>query len=221
MLQQPFGHIPGGSGRAAGLEEMFHVGTGGGREAGHGGFRQRVAQKREGVAEAGAVIRTGHQRAPSFGGGGQLAVEIGRVAAGIELYFGVLLEKCHHLRCGFQIGIDQRRVEFVAGDLPDIGFGTAGRFLPACADGVRRTGYPEPAAGIGGGTAEYRRFLGHNHVQATMGGRYRRRQPAGAGADHQHVAVERLLFEHGMPRWEKFGGKRPRRNAAAGRSMPV
>jgi hypothetical protein len=86
-----------------------------------------------------------------------------------------------------QEGVDARAVEVRAGLVLQVAARGAGLLGDALLRGQVGARHPQPAARAGGGAAELRLLVDHQHLQALVRGRDGRRHARRAGAHHQHV----------------------------------
>ena len=104
-----------------------------------------------------------------------------------EPQVGVALEEGHHVRAGFEEGVDPRGVVTLAQFVAQVGTRLLDVLLDTGATRQRVARQPGPAAGPGAGAAEHRVLLHQDYPAPVPGRGHRRRQPGGAGADDQHV----------------------------------
>ncbi len=176
--------IPG----AAGAQEMAQVAA--------DAHAQEAQQRRGGAqalqvgAEPPAVEGCGTDRAPARARGLGAAVKVGDRVAVDEAQRGVVKVELQHLRRAGQEGLGALRVQVAADDALQVAARFVDRLGDACGQRQRVARDPHPAAGPGGGAAEDRLLLGHDHLQPQVGSGDRSAQRPGAGAEHQQVAVE-------------------------------
>jgi hypothetical protein len=159
----------------------------------HGQFRQRRAEKFDVRAELASVEGPRHHRAAALRATGGFRVIIGKHQGHVETQGGLRGKEVDGFRSGTQKGIDPRRVEAVAGLVPQIAARLIRTFDDPPLARQRRSGNPEPSAGARGGAAETGFLLDDQDIEAAMTCGDRRGHAGGAGADHQRVAFIRRI----------------------------
>ena len=190
QAQHQFRHVPERRGLARRVQEVAQLGARGDAQPPQRGLGQRRLELGDARAQAPAVEGRGADRAAAGGGVRRAAVEVGDRVAVDELQRGALGKEPDHARRVLQEAAHARLVEAVAQFVAQVGQ----RALDVLGDARRHRERvardPHPAARPGGGAAEARLFLGHDHPQAQVGRGHGGRQPARARADHQQVAIE-------------------------------
>ena len=181
------GDMQEGRQRAGQVEEGGEVGTGHDRHAHERGLPQGLAQARQQRAQLPCVIGRGDQLVAALGGARRVAMHVRDAVAVDEPQVGVALEEGHHVRAGFEEGVDPRGVVTLAQFVAQVGTRLLDVLLDTGATRQRVARQPGPAAGPGAGAAEHRVLLHQDYPAPVPGRGHRRRQPGGAGADDQHV----------------------------------
>ena len=191
MAGQPLGDIDRRGQRFGRAHEVDDLLARPQHHAEHGQFRQRRAERLDMRAELAAVERPRHHRAAALRSAGCFGVIVGKHQRHVETQRRLRGEEVDGLRSCGQKGIDPRRVETVAGFMPQIGSRLVRALVDAPGPRQRRSGNPEPSAGARRGAAEARLLLDNEDIEAAMTGGDGGGHAGAAGADHEHVAFIR------------------------------
>ena len=120
-------------------------------------------------------------------------MKIRHLAAAEKLHVGMTLEEREHVRAMLQEHLHARAEDVAVQRVAQVGAGLFGVFVDAFGHRQRIARDPQPAAGPGGGAAQYRVLFYQDHPFAQVRGADGGCQAGRAGADHQQVAVVQVL----------------------------